>query len=143
MSGLRWYVPVLIAACFSIALMTADPGDSTAAAEQTQTVVVTDKENQTKVKLSKGDTLELKLQANPTTGFLWVVAKNKEEQLKQQGKTEFLKGDKKVIGAPTTQIYRFRAEKAGSSELELHYKRPFEKGKEPAKTFKVTVEIGG
>ena len=106
-------------------------------------VTVTDKENNTKVKLDKGDTLILKLSANPTTGFLWAVAKNNDEQLKQQGKTEFLKPDKKLIGAPTTQVYRFKAEKAGTSDLELHYKRPFEKGKEPAKTFKVTVEVGG
>jgi hypothetical protein len=34
--------------------------------------------------------------------------------------------------------------KWSSSDLELHYKRPFEKDKdkEPAKTFKVTVTIG-
>jgi predicted secreted protein len=57
-----------------------------------------------------------------------------------QGKPETVPAKKGVIGGKATMIFRFQAV-AGTSDLELHYKRPFEKDKKPAKTFKVTVEV--
>ena len=48
---------------------------------------------------------------------------------------------KGVIGGKAMTTFRFKAEAAGAGVLELHYKSPFEKDKEPAKTFKITVEI--
>jgi inhibitor of cysteine peptidase len=104
-------------------------------------VTVTDKANDTKVKLAKGKLLTVQLPGNPTTGFQWFVEKNNKEQLAPQGKGEYTPARKGVIGGGGTFTFRFRAEKAGTSELELVYKRGFEKGKAPAKTFKLTVEI--
>lgn len=102
-------------------------------------IIITDKDS--KVQLAKGDTLALRLPANPTTGFSWTIAKNDDAKLKSAGKPEFEPPDKKVVGAGGTQIFRFTAEAAGEFELELHYKRPFEKDKDPAKTHKVKVTI--
>jgi predicted secreted protein len=38
-------------------------------------------------------------------------------------------------------VFRFTAEAAGKVDLELIYKRPFEKDKPPARTYKLAVEI--
>ena len=114
---------------------------ATTAGDGGKTVTVTLKENDKKVKLGKGDTLELKLEALPSAGYSWQVAKQNDKQLKLQGKPTYERPEKKVIGAKVKQVFRFKAAAAGASDLELVYRRPFEKDKPPAKTFKLHVTI--
>ena len=111
--------------------------------KEDKTQILTEKENGGKIKLAKGELLIIKLEGVPTGGYLWNIAKNKAEQLAPQGKPEITPVKKKTIGGKAVTTYRFKAEAEGISDLELHYKRPFgkEKDKEPAKTFKIIVEI--
>jgi inhibitor of cysteine peptidase len=132
----RWAAVLAVAGAV---WLTATAAGTTADGEKT--VTVTDKEKDTKVKLGKGDTLELKLEALPSAGYSWQVVKVNEDLLKQQGKATFEKPEKKLIGAKVKQVFRFKAEKAGTGTLELEYKRPFEKDKPAAKTFKVSVTV--
>jgi inhibitor of cysteine peptidase len=107
-----------------------------------KTVTVTDKDKDAKVELAKGDKLLLKLPANPSTGFSWVIASKEDDKLKSAGKPDFeADKDKKVPGAGGTQVFTFTAQAIGEVEVEMQYKRPFEKDKEPAKTFKLKVTI--
>jgi inhibitor of cysteine peptidase len=133
----QWAVLALFVACLALASSPSAGGEK----DKGKTITVTAKEEGTKVKLARGDLLQVRLEALPSAGYSWQVARLNEQQLKAEGKPEFEKPAKKVIGAKTTQVLRFRAEKAGTSDLELHYKRPFEKDKAPAKTFKLTVEV--
>ena len=112
-----------------------------ALAQDAKTVTVTEKDDGGKIKLNKGDTLVVKLQTQGGTGFTWSIAKNDADLLKQQGKVETEKAEKPKPGGAVTQVYRFRAEAVGTIGQEMHFVRPFEKGKAPAKTFKLTVEI--
>jgi inhibitor of cysteine peptidase len=112
-----------------------------AAGDDDKGVTVTDKANDTKVKVAKGKVLTVQLTGNPTTGFNWFVEKNDKEALPQQGKKEYAPAKKGVVGGGGTFTFKFKAEKAGTSELELVYKRAFEKDTPPAKTFKVKVEV--
>ena len=102
---------------------------------------LTETDNKTKVTLSKGETLTVKLEGTPTAGYSWTIVGNNKQHLDPQGKPEVIPAKKGVIGGKATTVFRFKAEAVGTSELELHYKRPFEKKNEPDKTFKVTVEI--
>lgn len=110
--------------------------------EKGVTLTDTGNNNKVKLKLKKGDGLTLKLEAEPGTGFSWHVVLVNDEQLKQQGASEFLAPAKQRAGSTETQVLRFSAHQAGSSELELHYKRSFEATKGPAKIFKASVQIG-
>jgi inhibitor of cysteine peptidase len=103
-----------------------------------KTVTITDKDKDAKVELAKGDKLLVKLPANPTTGFTWVVASGETDSLRSKGKPTYQPADKdkKVVGGGGTQTFTFDAGTAGEVEIVMHYKRPFEKDKEPAKTFK-------
>ena len=112
-----------------------------AANQDNKTVTITEKDTDGKIKLSKGDTLVLKLPVQGGTGFTWVLAKNDKDKIKQIGKEETEKPEKPLPGARVMRVWRFNAEAAGTTELELHYKRPFEKDKAPAKTFKVILTI--
>jgi inhibitor of cysteine peptidase len=105
-------------------------------------VTLTEKDTGGSVKLTKGALLEVKLPSTAGTGYTWQIVKNNPEQLVLQGRSQIIRPDKKVVGGKQTQLFRFKAEWVGTSDLEIVYRRPFEKGKTPAKTFSVTVTIG-
>src|SRR5262249_53305235 len=116
----------------------------TAGAAGGKTVTLTDddlKKDNVKVELAKGDKLQLKLAANPTTGFTWVIGSKDNPALKSAGKPEYTADKKGKVGGGGVQVFTFTAEAAGEADLEMQYKRPFEKDKEPAKTYKFKVVI--
>ncbi len=118
-------------------------GTSHAQGKDEKTVTLTIKDHEGKAKLAVGNNLVVRLDVQAGTGFQWVVARSDEKQLKALGKPTFEKPDKdkKVVGGKTTQVFRFEAVAKGTGELELHFKRVFEKDKPPAKTFKVQVVV--
>src|SRR5262245_20486769 len=126
-------------AAFAFVMLAAGLVDTLRAGDDKGTTL-TEKDSGKKIEIKKGETLTLKLEMIAGTGFTWIIAKNDKEQL-VPGKSAIIPGKKGVVGAKATQVFPFKAEAAGTSELELHYKRVFEKDKEPAKKFKVTVEI--
>jgi len=114
-----------------------------------------------KQKLTRGEILEIKLEAQPGTGFGWEIAKNDRTLLEPLGKPTLERPakkkddkdkadkdaadkadkDKGEPGSIELQVFRFRAVAAGTNDLELHYKRPFEKDKAPTKTYKLSIQI--
>ena len=61
--------------------------------------------------------------------------------LKAPAKPEYVADQQSKAGGGGTQIFTFTAEAAGEIEVEMHYKRPFEKDKEPAKTYRFKVLV--
>ena len=95
------------------------------------------------VSLRVGAVLEVRLEANHTTGYSWVFAPAVNPVLMRQGKAvyqEHVAGG--TVGAGGVEVWRFKAVKAGKQGLQFEYRRPWEKGTPPAKmvTFSVTVE---
>jgi inhibitor of cysteine peptidase len=115
--------------------------DNEGAKDKDKAVTVTDKEDKGKVTVPRGGKLVVKLPITTGTGYTWVIAKSNADQLKPVGKSTIEKPDKPVPGAKTIQVFRFDATAAGTSELTLEYKRPFEKDKPAAKTYKITVKV--
>jgi inhibitor of cysteine peptidase len=102
---------------------------------------VKDKEKSGKVKLAVGDTLEVRLPSNRSTGFSWQIARVAKGKLNPLGKPMYVQPKEPRPGAGGVEVFRFTAGAPGKSDLELVYKRPFEKDKSPAKTYKLSVEI--
>jgi inhibitor of cysteine peptidase len=95
------------------------------------------------VSLKVGAVLEVRLEANHTTGYSWVAAPVANPVLMRQGAAKYEEraaGGK--VGVAGVEIWRFKAVKAGKQGLQFEYRRPWEKGSPPAKvvTFAVTVE---
>src|SRR5580704_13118580 len=95
------------------------------------------------VSLRVGAVLEVRLEANHTTGYSWVFAPAVNPVLMRQGKAvyqEHVAGG--TVGAGGVEVWRFKAVKAGKQGLQFEYRRPWEKGTPPVKmvTFSVTVE---
>jgi inhibitor of cysteine peptidase len=111
----------------------AGAGGATVVTEQTQG----------DVSLKVGAVLEVRLEANHTTGYSWVFAPAVNPVLMRQGRTVYQEHSAgSTVGAGGVEVWRFKAMKAGKQGLQFEYRRPWEKGSPPAKvvTFTVTVE---
>jgi predicted secreted protein len=127
-----------LVAVFLVALALPAPAE-----KKDKKVVVTDKDNDGKITLARGATLQVKLKFQGGTGFTWNVAKNDEKVLLPSGKpaTEAIEGEKPRPGGPQLKVFTFKAAAEGESKLQLEYKRSFEKDKPPAMKYTLTVIV--
>ncbi len=91
------------------------------------------------VEVKIGETIEVRLPENPTTGFRW--------QLTADGGPACAKIDD-TFTAPSgppgqggTHVWKFKAVAAGEGDIELRHRRHWEAQGEPAKIFKLHVKI--
>ena len=101
---------------------------------------LSEKDTMGTVQMHTGDTLEIVLRGNPTTGYLWEVSCVDTAILKEVGETAFTP-DRKARGSGGKLAMRFKALAAGKTTLKLIYHRPFEKNTPPIGTFEVTVIV--
>lgn len=92
------------------------------------------------VHLKPGDTLEIALQGNPTTGYTWEVAPGSGDLLGQVGEPKF-KADTSALGSGGIMTLQFKAVKQGTGPLRLIYHRTFEPGVAPLESFEVTIVV--
>jgi inhibitor of cysteine peptidase len=97
-------------------------------------------DNGNEITLNKGQTLTIKLEANPTTGYTWEMVETEGAILRQVGDPEF-EADSDLLGAAGTQTLSFEATEAGHMELRLVYHRPWETDVDPLETFSVQVLV--
>jgi len=119
---------VLVGAAFGLYLVISQPPQLTAADAGRQ------------LRLRPGQTFQVTLEGNPTTGYNWIVAQVDEAVLKPVGEPDF-KADSAAIGAGGKVMLRFQAVAAGQTGLSLAYKRPWEKDAQPEKTFIMSVVV--
>ena len=93
------------------------------------------------ISLTVGDTLEMTLEGNPTTGFNWAADSLDTSILKQVGDPAFTPSST-AIGAGGQVVLNFEAVGSGGTTLHLIYHRSWETGVAPEKTFDVTVQVG-
>ncbi len=101
---------------------------------------LSEKDTSSTVKMYVGETLEVVLKGNPSTGYRWEVGSVNKAIVRQVGKTEF-KPNRKARGSGGMIIMRFKAITVGQTSLKLIFHRPFEKNTPPMKTFEVTVVV--
>jgi predicted secreted protein len=95
------------------------------------------------VSLKVGGMLEVRLDANHTTGYSWVAVPAANPVVVALGKAAYEEhpagGN---VGVGGTEVWRFKATKAGKETLQFEYRRPWEKNVPAAKTvaFQVTVQ---
>ena len=105
------------------------------------TAVLLEKDAGSVVQLKQGDTLIIKLQGNPSTGFTWGAASVDTAILKLEGDPAFEAETPGLPGSGGTLTFTFKAAGTGQTELQMIYYRPWEKGTPPANTFEVTVGV--
>lgn len=121
-----------------VATSTPDPAPTETARPALKEVRLGEESDGRLAELGEDQVLVISLEANPSTGYLWEVAEINEGVLRQVGKARF-EQTAPVLGAPAKQILRFKPVGAGQSTLKLVYRRPWEKGLQPAKVFSIQV----
>lgn len=107
-------------------------------AGQGKTIVLTDEDNNEHLIVAEGDTLVVKLQSNPSTGYSWSVAENTVLVLKPEGDT-YVRGANRP-GASGTQQFTFKVVGAGEVSLRMLYQRPFQRSVQAGKTWQMFIE---
>lgn len=95
----------------------------------------TDANNGETVEASVGNIFEVILESNATTGYSWNIATQDAKILESLGDPKYVRPAGAPPGAPGQQVFQFKVKGAGETKLVLHYNRPWEKDKEPAKLF--------
>jgi inhibitor of cysteine peptidase len=91
------------------------------------------------IELKCGSFLDIVLEGNPTTGYIWSVTSKNSPVLPQIKGSEF-KPQSKLIGSGGKFTFHFKAAKHGKTTLTLVYRRPWEK-KPPVKTFRLNITV--
>ena len=101
---------------------------------------ITEDSNATEIRLAIGETFEVRLEENRSTGFKWVI----ESPSEGANGVLSLVGDAfeqgKAVGEPGTHRWEFRAEHPGSATIALSYQRPWQSGQSSARAFKLNVQ---
>jgi len=104
---------------------------------------VDDSFNGRHIKLRVGETLELSLSENASTGFRWTIppesVRKMDKILHERGQAA--EGAAVTPGKPGTRHFNFEALAPGAVELELDYRRPWETDKPPARKFKLRIRV--
>ena len=85
-----------------------------------------------------GGLARISLESNASTGYTWVMEDNEYLELVLE---EYVMESSALPGAPGQQNFTFHAVKKGSTEITLHYVRPWETGVDPIQTVKVKVIV--
>jgi inhibitor of cysteine peptidase len=119
-------------------------GPQSSGGTETGPTRLSDGDSGTTAELTVGDSLEIDLEENATTGFSWALDGSVPDVLKAAGDEQQAadaSGAAGVVGAAGRHVFKYSATKAGEGELTLVYARPWEKGVAPEKTFTVTVVV--
>lgn len=112
-----------------------------------QEVAIGEGANGGTIAVAKGSVVALKLPAVPGTGYVWTISRNDPAVLEPIGQSAFEPvgngegEDKKRLGKPAHQVFRFTAKAPGTADLRLLYKRPWEAKAEPQKRFRVRLTV--
>jgi inhibitor of cysteine peptidase len=109
-----------------------------AAAQRT----VTDKDDEKLVNLNTGDKLVIKLPGNYTTGYQWEVKEGYDDDvIKQVGKDSYQPEKTDRVGAGGIATFTFKVAGTGRTDLNLEYRRPWEKDGDVPEDFEITVVV--
>jgi inhibitor of cysteine peptidase len=89
------------------------------------------------VEVAPGESFEIQLPENPTTGYRWHIRSPGEPVLEVQD--DSFQASAIVPGAGGVRCWRFRAAQEGTADLEMDYKRSWEKGR--ADSFRIHVRV--
>lgn len=105
-----------------------------------QTVRLTEADDGTGVNLNVGDTLEITLPGNPSTGYTWQPETDPWPFLQPLGAPRFQAGGT-GLGAGGRVTLSYQAAQSGEVDLALRYVRPFAAPDPAAQEFDVTVTV--
>jgi len=109
-----------------------------------ETYVLTAADAGLDLEVAVGDTIEVTLEGNPSTGYGWEVESVDAAVLEMVGEPEFVSAAAAdLVGAAGTFTFTFTAAAGGKTDLVLVYRRPWEADATPADGFGATITVVG
>ena len=104
---------------------------------------LTEKNNGDILSLKINDTVEIRLESNPTTGYSWILSDKVDNTIVSITGPEFIqsKEDKEMVGAGGYEIFSLRAISKGKTSIILNYERSWEDEVEPLETFEIIILV--
>ncbi len=103
---------------------------------------LTEAANGRTVAAAVGQVIMVRLRSNPSTGYSWAKPVLKGRSVVQSGKMKYAaRPARGMVGAGGATATAFKAVRRGTTTITMGYRRPWEKGKAPARTFAVTIEV--
>ncbi|MCZ7392757.1 MAG: protease inhibitor I42 family protein [Candidatus Methanoperedens sp.] len=102
--------------------------------------------NGRQMELTKGQTLNVTLEANPSTGYSWEVVELNKNIIHQIGEAEYQQisnftSEHPMVGAPVMQTFQFEVINTGQTTLKLVYRRSWEKDVAPLNNFSIDLAV--
>jgi inhibitor of cysteine peptidase len=104
------------------------------------TITVTKEQAGRELTLQVGNILRIELPGKGGTGYLWVLQDTFAPYLKLLDQATQKVGEHRP-GSPVMQVWRFKAEKPGATEIKLAYYRPWEGVGKAVEHFRVKLRI--
>ena len=104
------------------------------------TITVTKEQGGREVALKVGNILEIELPGRGGTGYSWFAEDTFAPYLKLVDQATQKAGEHR-LGGPVIQIWRFRAEKPGATEIKMAYYRPWEGVGQAKYRFRIKIRI--
>jgi len=101
----------------------------------------TEEQNGSRITLNVGDSLQIALAGNPTTGYAWEIAESNPNLLEAQGEVEYQPEKTNLVGSGGTFLFTFKAIARGNASLKLVYRRSFEKDMAPIREYQLTILV--
>jgi predicted secreted protein len=102
--------------------------------------VITEADQGAVIQLKPGNKVEVRLHANPTTGFRWVIDKGSAAPVMLL-REWYSRPETNAMGAPGYQIFLFRATERGTGLLRLRYIRSWEPTDPNEKDVELQIEV--
>ena len=112
-----WGIACLLLTCLVLSQSTLMAAEAT--------ITVTKEQSGREIALKVGDILRIKLPGRGGTGYSWLVEANGAPYLHLMDQATEQVGERRP-GSPVMQVWRFKAEQAGATEIKIVYCRPWE-----------------
>ncbi len=114
-----------------------------ACSTQPTSVIVQEKQlSRCPMDLLQGQTLNITLPSNPTTGFRWIVADAAPGVLRSLGPEVYTTPeDTGLVGSAGQSTWRYQAYQKGDGRLLMQYRRPWEVEVVPAKVIDCSISV--
>lgn len=89
-------------------------------------LTITDKNNGQTIKIAVGQSFQVRLPSNPTTGYQWTAGAIHGGPLIQTGPAAFQPPTSGLLGAGGTQVFTYRGATTGTAHLSFAYARSWE-----------------
>jgi predicted secreted protein len=104
---------------------------------------LTESDNGKNLNLKVNDLVTIKLESNATTGYQWNLSNETDSNIITLISSDYTAANAQetLVGGGGYETFDFKAKSKGSTAIILTYNRTWEKGEEPAKTYKINIVV--